>query len=81
MARSAADVLADALSLVEEERVEIASRLLASLDGPADAAVDVVWEAEIKRRLDALDAGTMKTETWDVVESRIRSRLRSGRPD
>jgi putative addiction module component (TIGR02574 family) len=76
MTKSAEAVLADALSLSEEERAEIAEKLLASLDGPPDPDVDAAWEAEIRRRVAALDAGTMTTEPWETALQRIEAELR-----
>ena len=48
---------AGAMALSEEERVELAERLLASLS--EDSGVEEAWSAEIKRRVLALEAGEM----------------------
>jgi putative addiction module component (TIGR02574 family) len=69
--RSAADVLADALSLDQEQRAEIAAQLIASLDGPAEDDVNAAWAAEVARRMAEIDAGKTRTEPWDVVLRRI----------
>ncbi|MGB7180711.1 MAG: addiction module protein [Burkholderiaceae bacterium] len=61
---------ADAMALTEEERVELAERLLASLsreDGVEDA-----WSAEIRRRIAAIEAGEMKYVP--VEEAIVRAR-------
>jgi len=77
MSRNA--VLAQALELPPEERADVAKRLIASLDEPADADVEAVWLAEVERRLQDVDRGTAKFETWEVVRARIATRLHTNR--
>jgi len=76
MVRTAEAVLADALHLDADARAEIAAELIASPDGPADPDADAAWEAEVTRRIAALDSATMKVEAWDVVKQRIEGELR-----
>jgi putative addiction module component (TIGR02574 family) len=64
-------VLADALRLDDEARAELAAELLASLDGPADPDAERAWDAEIERRIAAIEAGTISLEPWDQVRRRI----------
>lgn len=64
-------VLADALQLDENARAALASELLASLDGPADADAEPAWAEEIARRIEAIEAGTVELEPWDEVRRRI----------
>lgn len=64
-------VLADALRLDDDARAELATELLASLDGPADKDAEQAWDAEIARRIAAIEAGTMPLEPWDIVRQRI----------
>ncbi len=71
MTKAARAVLAKALRLGEDERAEVAAEVLASLDGPTDADAEVAWEAEISRRIAAIDAGEIELESWDVVKRRI----------
>ena len=71
MTRAARAVLADALRLGPDERAELAAEVLASLDGPADAGAEAAWEQEIRRRTEAIDAGTVESESWDDVKNRI----------
>ena len=79
MTSSANRVLQDALSLSEQERAEIAERLIESLDPPLDpgeaAAVEEAWAAEIERRCAALDAGTTGTTTWQDVQRHIKTKI------
>ena len=71
MTRAAKAVLADALRLGPTERAEPAAEVLASLDGPADADAESAWEQEVRRRIEAIDAGTVELEPWDDVKHRI----------
>lgn len=72
-------VLAEALQLPPEERADVAKRLIASLDGPADEDVEAAWLAEVERRLQDVDRGTAKVEPWDAVRERLAARLRANR--
>ena len=71
MPKTAHDVLADALRLEPNSRAELAAELLASLDGPADPDAEAAWDAEIERRIAAIEAGTMGLEPWSDVKRRI----------
>ena len=71
MAKTATDVLADALRLEPDARAEVAAELLASLDGPADPDAEAAWDAEIERRIEAIEAGTIRLESWAEVKRRI----------
>ena len=71
MSKSKASVLADALRLDDGARAELAAELLASLDGPADPDAEAAWHAEIERRIEAIERGTIALEPWDEVKRRI----------
>ena len=75
MTKAAKAVLADALRLGEHERAELAAEVLASLDGPGDPDAEAAWEAEIDRRIKAIDAGAMELEPWDAVRRRIEKEI------
>ena len=64
-----------ALELPERERAELASALVASLDGPPDPDAEQLWEAEILRRLETIDRGKASFVTPEEVLARIRARL------
>lgn len=64
-------LLADALRLDVKSRAGLASELLASLEGPADPDAAAAWATEIQRRVDAVEKGTAKLESWDEVKRRI----------
>jgi len=70
--------LQDALGLSEQERAEIAVRLIESLDVVSDAEaaeVEAAWAAEIERRCAALDAGTTGTTAWEEVRRQIKAEI------
>ena len=71
MSRAAADVLADALRLEPDSRAEVAAELLASLDGPRDPDAEAAWNVEIERRIAAVEAGTVRRESWAELKHRI----------
>lgn len=66
-----ATVLADALRLDDDARANLAAELLASLDGPADPEAEPAWDAEIARRIEAIESGSMPLEPWDSVRRRV----------
>jgi len=66
-------ILQDAMNLPEEERAEVAARLIESLDEAKDPDVDEAWAAEIERRCVALDAGEAVTSDWEEVRRRIEA--------
>jgi putative addiction module component (TIGR02574 family) len=75
MPKAVTDVLADALRLEPDARAEVAAELLASLDGPADPDAASAWDAEIDRRIAAIEAGTIQLEPWSEVKRRIERDL------
>lgn len=66
-----------ALSLPERDRAELASELVASLDGPEDPDVAAAWDVEICRRINEIEAGTATLLDADEVLARARARLKS----
>ena len=71
MSKAAHDVLAEALRLEPDSRADVAAELLASLDGPTDRDAEAAWDAEIERRIAAIEAGTIRLEPWADVKRRI----------
>ncbi len=71
MSKAVQTVLADALRLEPDARAEVAAELLASLDGPVDPDAEAAWDAEIDRRIEAIDAGAIRLESWVDVKRRI----------
>ena len=75
MTKHARAVLADALRLDSTARAELAAELLASLHGPPDPDAEAAWNDEIDRRVEAIEAGTVRLEPWDQVKRRIEKDL------
>ena len=69
----ARQVLAEALRLSDEERAALAGELIQSLDREVDADAEAAWAAEIRARLDRVDAGTAKTVSWAEARRRIHA--------
>ncbi|MEO7271243.1 MAG: addiction module protein [Vicinamibacterales bacterium] len=71
MTKGTQAVLADALRLDSGARAELAAEILASLDGPADPDAEAAWNDEIDRRIEAIEAGTIRLEPWEQVKRRL----------
>jgi putative addiction module component (TIGR02574 family) len=67
----------DALALPDDQRAELATRLLQSLDQEVDPDAEEAWVTEIERRCAALDAGETVPADWDDVRRRIEKELLS----
>jgi putative addiction module component (TIGR02574 family) len=68
----------EALQLSEAERAELAYALLRSLDGPEGEDAASAWDAEVRRRLAEIDAGTAKLIDREELRRRMRARMRRG---
>jgi len=75
MTKGAEAVLADALRLDLDARAQVATEILASLDGPADPNAEAAWAIEIARRVAAIEAGTVKLEPWEDVKRRVEKEI------
>lgn len=69
MTDRARKLLEDAMTLSEDERLDLAEQLLSSL--PEDQE----WLAELERRAHRALADPNGGETWDAVKRRIEARL------
>lgn len=65
------DILKEALALPSEERAALAASLLDSLDTDVDEDADAAWAIEVDRRMTELDAGAVKTISWEEVRRRL----------
>jgi len=75
MSNTARRLLDDALKLSEDERLEVACELIASVDGPPDADWETAWLAELERRSEAAAARGEPAPEWADVRMRILQRL------
>jgi putative addiction module component (TIGR02574 family) len=71
MSPGAEQVLQAALTLPEEERLEIVDALLAGLD-QGTTPLDDAWMAEVRRRSAEFDAGGITAAPWSEVKERAR---------
>ena len=66
-------LLVEALRLTDEERAALASELLDSLDSDVDSDAEAAWAAEIRGRVNALEAGRATTVPWSEARRRIHA--------
>lgn len=69
----AARILDEAMQLPEQDRAELALRLLDSVGEPAEE-VEQAWIAEAKTRLAELKRGEVQTVPWSEARARIFAR-------
>jgi len=81
MTSDAARLFHDARTLSEDDRAELAARLIESLDGETDEDADAAWDREIAQRVQELDEGKVKPVPWDEARRAISERLRTRRDD
>lgn len=76
MTVATAQLLAEALALPDQQRVDLAAELLASLSPapPAEARGEDEWLAEIERRSRAALAGSLGIP-WEEAKAEIQRRL------
>ena len=75
MELTADEILDKALELPDEQRGRLASLLIDSLDGVQEDEIEAAWKAEVRRRIDELDAGEVRTVALEEVRARLaRSR-------
>lgn len=75
MTRNAKTVLQEALTLVEQDRAEIAGALLESLEPSPELDVESAWRQEVAARVAALEAGEVETTSWEAIRDRFLARL------
>jgi putative addiction module component (TIGR02574 family) len=66
----------EALHLSEEERTELAQKLLLSLGSPCENEIAEDWLAEAQRRARELDAGIVQPIPADEVRRKAKALLR-----
>lgn len=75
MTPQASELLAEALRLPEQDRGEVAARLIESLDPDTEDDVEAAWSAEIQQRLDELETGQVQPVPWPEARRRILEEL------
>ncbi|NBC11156.1 MAG: hypothetical protein GVY24_05390 [Planctomycetes bacterium] len=79
MTSSTHELLQAALRLSRLERAELANQLLATLDFDDDFTLSEEWVAEIKRRSEAIRAGTAQTTPMEAAFAKAYQRVRDAR--
>ena len=69
-----AKVTREALALSMKARATLASRLIRSVDEPNQAELDTLWIAEAESRIDACEAGLIKTIPLADVKRKFEQR-------
>ena len=65
-----------ALSLADEERADLAYKLLQRLKPPSIFSADTPeFEGELERRIAAYEAGQASADDWDAASARLRKAL------
>ncbi len=77
MADPARDLFTAALTLPEDERLHLASELIASVEEPQDAEWDGAWFAELECRENAVRTGEAPGSEWSEVRTRLVARLKA----
>ena len=76
MSEAVDNLESDALALNEKDRLELASRLLGSVESQANGA-DATWEKEIVQRIERYDRGEAESipaaEVFEGLANHVRS--------
>ena len=75
MTDAAKKLLEAASALPEDERLELASELIASVDGPPDGNWESAWLAELDSRVEAAQNKGEPAPEWSEVRARVLSQL------
>jgi putative addiction module component (TIGR02574 family) len=71
MSRAVEELYEQASHLPEEDRAELAGKLLESIEDPPDEGIEEAWAAEIERRMVEYRAGRVKTIPWSEVRAHL----------
>ena len=75
----AAEKVAEALALPEQDRAFLACQLIASLDETVDADADTQWQEVIVRRSHEIEEGKVRCRPVEQVVQEIRDKLHARR--
>ena len=65
------ELLRQALQLEPRARAELAALILESVPTESSEEVDAAWESEIRRRVQELKSGSVKTIPWEEVREKL----------
>jgi hypothetical protein len=75
MAITAQEIRTEALALPEDARLDLATELIASVDGPAENDWESAWLAELDQRVRAALQRGDSGDDWKTVRARILNRI------
>jgi putative addiction module component (TIGR02574 family) len=64
-------LLASALALPEEQRMQLVEKLLESLDPETDVWEEAAFAAELQRRSKEIDDGTAQLVSWEQLKKEV----------
>lgn len=67
-------LLAEALKLPPDARAAVAGQLIESLDSQVDEDAEAAWADEIRKRLEELNSGKVKSVPWAKARRMILGR-------
>lgn len=70
-----ADLLEQAMELEPAQRLDLANRLLDSVEGAEDETWGAAWARELDGRVKAVERGQDPGSSWGDVRARVRSEL------
>jgi len=74
MTDKAEQLVAQVLQLPRTERTEVLSRLIRAMDeSDTDVDANALWDEEIERRIDDMEAGRVKPMSWEEARAQIVS--------
>jgi len=71
MTKEVVELFKRASDLPESDRATLAGLLIESLDSQHESDVESAWFSEIERRMQELDAGSVKTVSWQQVRAKL----------
>lgn len=71
------DVVRRALDLKEEDRAEVAARILDSLETRGSEEADAAWVKELEKRAAEMESGAVAGVSWEEVQEHLLHRSRA----
>ena len=75
MSQASDGIFEAALSLPHARRVDLAEKLIESLDDEEQARIDAAWRKEVRRRYEAYQRGEIKAIPGEQVMQELKTRF------
>ncbi len=75
MSSRLSEITREALTLPDSEQLRLARTLLERSEATGDVAVTAVWEEEIERRIQRIDAGIAESRSFAEVLAEVDQQL------